>query len=201
MSAVRVELFWMATKPAGCGRDEVPQFEVQVGPPALAIGAPRVLKSTPDDAVVSLPMIVLLMMLTCNESSREMPAPSQPATLLAMMLLVTSAEYQRDGRRLLPVVTARPSGKNVISDPFRPWKRIPPPLPLSAALPMIMLALICKCGPVPSPVPGAQSPSGAVPQMGSVSGAPRIAIPPPLVGIVGLVLWLNRIALCSMSPL
>ena len=24
--------------------------------------------------------------------------------------------------------------------------------------------------------------------------------PPPLVGMVGLVLWLNRIALCWMSP-
>ena len=25
--------------------------------------------------------------------------------------------------------------------------------------------------------------------------------PPPLVGIVGLVLWLKRMVLCSMSPL
>ena len=76
-----------------------------------------------------------------------------------------------------------------------------PPLPLSAELPMIRLALITKPGPVPSLVPGAQSWSGSLPHTGSVSGAPSTARPPPLVGTVGLVLWLNRIWLCSMSPL
>jgi hypothetical protein len=39
------------------------------------------------------------------------------------------------------------------------------------------------------------------PQVGSTSGAPITRRPPPLVGMVGLVLWLNRIELCSMSPL
>src|SRR6202030_1761569 len=35
----------------------------------------------------------------------------------------------------------------------------------------------------------------------SASGLPMMTMPPPLAGIVGLVLWLNRIELCSMSPL
>ena len=36
--------------------------------------------------------------------------------------------------------------------------------------------------------------------VGSVSGAPMTRRPPPLLGVVGLVLWLNRIVLCSMLP-
>jgi len=59
----------------------------------LAKGAPRVLKSTPDEAVVSLEIIVLLIRFTTKESSNDTPPPSQPATLLAMMLLVTLTEY------------------------------------------------------------------------------------------------------------
>src|SRR5256885_8630086 len=78
----------MATSPAGCGADVVPQFEVHVGPDELARGAPSVLNSTPEEAVVSLEMIVLLMMFATNASCSEIPAPSQPATLSAMMLLV-----------------------------------------------------------------------------------------------------------------
>jgi len=67
------------------------------GPWLLASGAPRVLNSTPDEAVVSLETIVLLTMFTANASTSEIPAPSQPATLLAMMLLVTLTEYHRSG--------------------------------------------------------------------------------------------------------
>ena len=96
------ELFWIATTPAGCGV-EVVHAAGQVpsglratgqGPWLLAIGAPSVLNSTPEEAVVSLEAIVLLMMFTLSASSSEIPAPSQPATLLVMMLFVTSTEYQ-----------------------------------------------------------------------------------------------------------
>src|SRR5882672_12844027 len=90
-------LFWMVTRPAGCTAEAVPQFAVQVGPCELASGAPNVLNSTPEDAVVSLDMIVLLMMFTFNESSSEIPAPSQPATLLATILFVNLTEFQTDG--------------------------------------------------------------------------------------------------------
>ena len=52
-------------RPATCGHEcEGLRGSVQLVPWLLAIGAPRVLKSTPDDAVVSLDMIVLLMMFT-----------------------------------------------------------------------------------------------------------------------------------------
>src|SRR4029077_8999298 len=164
-------------------------------PCVLARGAPRVLKSTPDEAVVSLDIIVLLMMFTASPSSSEIPAPSQPATLLAMMLLVTCTEYQFPGV----------FGKATPSDPFTFWKAMPPPLPLSAALPIIRLALITRPGPTPSLGvtllgAGTQSWSVVVPHVGSTSGAPMTRIPPPFEAIVGLVLWLNRMALCSMSP-
>ena len=43
---------------------------------------------------MSLETIVLLMKFTARESSRPTPPPSHPATLLAMMLLVTLTEYQ-----------------------------------------------------------------------------------------------------------
>src|SRR2546430_16940476 len=91
------------------------------------------------------------------------------------------------------------------SPPLTACSRMRPPLPLSAALPMIRLALITRPGPVPSlvvlGVGGRQSLSVWSPQGGSTSGAPMIRMPPPLVGMVGFVLWLNRIELCSMSPL
>src|SRR5438552_435155 len=145
----------MATSPAGCGADVVPQFEVHVGPDELASGAPSVLNSTPAEAVVSLEMMVLLMMFT---------------------------EYQLEG-----VV-----GNVITSEPLTLCKRRPPPLPLSAALPMIRLALITRPGPVPSPgilgVGGTQSASVVAPHGGSTSGAPITRIPPPLAGTVGLVL-------------
>ena len=54
-----------------------------------------------------------------------------------MMLLVTLIPYQRSG--LL--------GKRGTSAPLTAWNRKPPPLPLSAALPMMRLALITSPGP------------------------------------------------------
>src|SRR5205807_7972292 len=144
-----------------------------------------VLKSTPDDAVVSLDMIVLLTMFAFNASCSEIPAPSQPATLLVMMLLVTFTAYHCAG-----VV-----GKLITSEPLTFCKRRPPPLPLSAALPMIRLALITRPGPVPSPgilgVGGTQSASVVSRHGGSTSGAPVTRIAPPLAGMVGLVLVSN----------
>src|SRR5712691_5731468 len=175
----------------------------------LARGAPIVLKSGPAEAVLELKAIVLLMMFTATESVSEIPAPSQPATLSAMMLLVTVTVFHCRGCL----------GKATTSEPLTAWKEMPPPLPLSALFPMMRLALITKPGPTPSLGPtaliavlpglppgapkGTQSVSivGALLQTISASGAPMTMIPPPLVGIVGLELWLNRIELCSMSPL
>src|SRR5579871_1276879 len=181
----------MLTRPAGCGHEVVAVF-MQLEPWLLASGAPRVLKSTPDDAVVSLDMIVLLMMLVFRASSNEMPAPSHPATLLTMMLLVRVMSFQRLGE----------VGKLTTSVPLMFCRRTPPPLPESAELPIIRLASSTRPGPVPSlgPIGGAvtgstQSWSVVAPQVGSTSGAPMIAMPPPLAGIVGLVLWLKRMVL------
>src|ERR1700757_3221316 len=103
---------------------------MQLDPVLLANGAPSVLNSTPDDAVVSLEITVLLMKFTANASCKDTPAPSQPATLLAIILLVTLTEYQLAGA----------VGKKLTSFPLTDWKRMPPPLPLSAALPIIRLA-------------------------------------------------------------
>src|ERR1700716_175114 len=131
------------------------------------------------------------MMFTPNESTIELPPPSQPATLLVMMLLVTVTWYHFNGC----------AGKVITSLPLMSWKRKPPPLPLSAALPIIRLALITKPGPMPSlggcALAGTQSASVVRPHVGSLSGVPMITSPPPLVDIVGLVLWLNMIVLCS----
>src|SRR5260370_25184762 len=156
---------------------------MQLGPELLAKGAASVLKSTPEEAVVSLDMMVLLMIFTNNASCREIPAPSRPARLFAMMLLVTFTEYHWDG-----VV-----GKLSSSEPLIFCKRSPPPLPLSAALPMIRLALMTSPGPAPSlgptePSGGTQSASVVTPQGGSTSGEPMIKTPPPLHAIAGLAL-------------
>src|SRR5467141_1143295 len=187
--------FGVLVTPADCGHDAV---LVPVGPAmvqfpaaALAMGVPMLLVSTPEVPRLSLCMMVLLTMFTFNASCNDIPAPSQPATLLTMMLLEMVTSCQRFGC-LLKVAT---------SVPLTDWRRMPPPDPLSAELPWIRLALITKPGPVPSLNPGGQSASGIVPQTGSGSGVPLIMIPPPLVGMVGLALWLNTIELCSMSPL
>src|SRR5258706_811404 len=124
--------------------------------------------------------MVLLIRFTTRESCNDTPPPSQPATLLVMMLLATLTAYQRSGR----------VGKVDTSEPLTLWKRMPPPAPASAALPMIRLALISRFGPMPSPtVPNAwlQSVSGSPGHRGSVSGALMMSRPPPLLGVVGLV--------------
>ena len=146
-----------------------------------ALTAPSVLNSTPAEDVVSFEAIVLLITFTLKASSSEMPAPSQPATLFAMMLFVTVTSYQFAGR----------AGKATTSAPLICCSRNPPPLPLSALLPTIRFESMTRPGPVPSPRPGGQSRSLKVPHSLPATVlfrlAPSIAIPPPLVGSVGLV--------------
>src|SRR5258705_9979750 len=170
---VKLELLAMVTRPAGCGADEVADVVWFEAPGALACVAPSVLKSTPDEAVVTFDMTVLLAKFTNSESCNETPPPSQPATLLAMMLLVTSTEYH-----LVGVL-----GKLVTSVPFTDCRRVPPQLPLSAALPITRMALIFRPRPVPSLKPAAQSMSVTEPHSAPVgakpSGAePMIMMPP-----------------------
>src|SRR6516164_11293831 len=203
---INTELCGTLATPAICGVEVVTQLEVlPLGHHGLLDrGAPSVLNSTPDEAVVSFDMIVLLTIEAAIASCSEMPAPSQPATLLAMMLLVSWTEFQMQLLGLGQYVV--PSGKLAISVPLTCCKRMPPPLPLSALLPITRLALITRPGPVPSLRPGAQSASAMVlphsrPWLLNPSGGVPITIrPPPLVGMVGFLLSLNRIELCSMLP-
>src|SRR5882762_5229573 len=127
-------------------------------------------------------MIVLLTMSTPMESCNDTPPPSQPATLLATMLLVNLTSYQRCGW----------VGKVDTSTPLTPWNRTPPPPPASAALPRMRLALTRRLWPGPPPIPSPtvpkaceQSMSGSPGQTGSVSGALMMSRPPPLLGVVG----------------
>ena len=101
----------------------MPQFVTQLGPCVLASGAPIVLKSTPDEAVVSLDMIVLLMMFTSSASSSEIPAPSQPATLLTMMLFVklvpsTNSRSLREGDHIRAVDSLEGDASSAASFPL-----------------------------------------------------------------------------------
>ena len=172
---------------------------MQLVPAPLASGAPIVVNRIPAEAVVELETTVLLMKLTFKASTIETPAPSQPATLSAMMLLVIVGEYH----------SSELAGSSATSEPLTFCRRRPPPLPVSAELPMIRLALMTRPGPMPSLRPGAQSTSVMLPHSvpaglpgGAPSGAPPITMsPPPLAGIVGLRLWLKMMVLCSMSPL
>src|SRR4029077_19269499 len=187
--------FCVLVRPEDCGHDAVfaPLGPVIVQFPAgaLAMGAPRLVVSTPEEARESLEAMVLLMMLTLNASCNEIPAPSQPARLFTMMLLVMVTSCQCCGC----------DAKVPTSVPLTCCRRMAPPLPLSAELPWIRLALISKPGPVPSLNPGGQSVSGTPGHVGSVSGVPMTWMAPPFVGILGLLLWLNTKVLCSMSPL
>src|SRR5258708_39162807 len=97
----------------------------QPGGGVLAFGAPSVLKSTPEEAVESLDMTVLLMNFTFSASTSDTPPPSQPATLFAMMLLVTVTSCHRPGFAAL----------GATSVPLMLCNRRPPPLPPSAVLP------------------------------------------------------------------
>src|SRR5919109_3369857 len=186
-----------ATTPATCGAVVVALCVVLV-PGWLARGAPKVLKSIPEEAVLALFAIVLLMMFTLGESNSEIPAPSQPATLSTMMLLVTVTAFHWPGS----------SGNATMSDPLTALKAMPPPVPLSAAFPMIRLPLTTSPGPTPSlgPIPattifgtppvlpegGAQSASRVARLLHTISasGLPMTSRPPPLLWIVGFVLWL-----------
>src|SRR4029077_1306522 len=93
--AAKTALCCMATTPAICGQDaiDVPVCR-QLVPGWLAKGAPSVVKSIPAVAGELLDMTVLLINFTFNESRKETPPPSQPATLLVMMLLVIFTEFQ-----------------------------------------------------------------------------------------------------------
>src|SRR5690242_14261192 len=217
MLADSTALLVMLTRPAGCGTEPAPTGHCPVvgstatghGPDALASGANNELNRSPEDAVESLDTMVLLLMSTFNASSSDTPPPSQPATLLAMMLLVIWIAFQgeanwkaREPSAGCPghEVALVPLGKLSTSVPLACCNRSPPPLPLSAELPMIRLALMTRPGPVPSLgeiEPGAekQSLSLTEPQAGSGSGAPMISNPPPLVVMVGLVVWLKRMVL------
>jgi hypothetical protein len=167
---------------------------VHVGPGAAGQGSPRVLKSTPAEAVVSLEMMVLLIRFTASASCSDTPAPSQPATLLAMMLLVTVTEFQCECGVPREVDT---------SVPLTCLEAQAAAAAASAALPMNQVGIDHQAG------------TGAVAQPGRtirVGRGCRIRKPDryrgahddeaaAVGGMVGLVLWLNRIELCSMSPL
>src|SRR5207253_8361868 len=127
--------------------------------------------------------MVLLISVTASESSSDTPAPSQPATLLLMMLFSTRTWYQRFGC----------DGKRATSAPLTAWRRKPPPLPASAPLPSNQLALMTKPGPAPSLSPGTQSLSVTLPHSVATpltvivasGAAPMMTSPPPLDWIVG----------------
>ena len=95
---VSSEEFCVLLTPAGCGQDAVfaPVGPVIVQFPAgaLASGVPMLEVSTPDEARLSLWAMVLLTRDTFNESCRDIPPPSQPARLFAMMLLVMDTLFQ-----------------------------------------------------------------------------------------------------------
>ncbi|CAB3810019.1 hypothetical protein LMG28138_06128 [Pararobbsia alpina] len=115
-------------------------------------------------------MTVLLMKLTRTASCSDTPPPAQPATLFAMMLLVTLTAYQ----------ALRLFGLRCTSVPLMFCKRKPPPLPLSAVLPTIRLPSIVRSGPTPSESCGAQSMStGEFSQNVPSGGTPWAMMPPP----------------------
>ena len=129
----------MLLTPAGCGQDAVfaPVGPVIVQFPAgaLAIGVPMLEVSTPDDARLSLLAMVLLTMDTFNESCRDIPAPSQPARLFTMMLLVMDTLFHSVLAGVPPLpqvtnagppVTTHPPGNAVTSVPLTWFRRMPP---------------------------------------------------------------------------
>ncbi len=109
--STRFGVLAIVTRPAGCGpcgalgiRHSVfcgfigSGVGTQPGGGAEELIAPSVLNSAPADAVVSLDATVLLTNVTFNASCIDTPAPSHPATLLAMMLLVTVTAGRRHCR-------------------------------------------------------------------------------------------------------
>jgi hypothetical protein len=86
--------FCMLVTPADCGHDVVPLAFTQLPGGALATGVPMPCVSTPEEARLSLLEIVLLRIATFNESCSDIPAPSQPARLFTIMLLVMETPIQ-----------------------------------------------------------------------------------------------------------
>ena len=105
---------------------------------------------------MSLEITVLLMNFTASASCIDTPPPSHPATLLAMMLLVTVTLFHPGLRKAWGplVIGFGPLGNATTSSPLTICRRRPPPVPLSALLPMIRLASITRLRPVPSGRPG-----------------------------------------------
>ena len=158
----------------------------------VLFGAPRVSNSAPAVAVESLEATVLLTNCTRTESWIDTPPPAQPATLLAKMLLATRIEYH----------WPEWVGLFITSVPLAIWIRKPPPLPLSAVLPRNRLWSTTVPGPAPSDSGGGQSMSiSEVSHSDASVWRPYITAPPPQVVMVGLLLWLNRNALCETVPL
>src|SRR5690242_19741758 len=133
----RLGVFCIVTRPAAWGVEVVIGLGMQSRPVGLfgsvlivqpggaveASGAPSVLNSTPAEAVVSFATTVLLTNFTVNESCSDTPAPSQPATLLPMMLFVTSTLFHPGLRR--GIANGR-FGNATTSWPFTPCRRSPP---------------------------------------------------------------------------
>src|ERR1700761_3164328 len=97
MLAISTGLFSTLTTPEICGHDWpllAPQITSFDGEVELARGANRDWNSGPGGAVASLEAICVFTRLPPTESSSNPPAPSHPAPLLTMMLLVTLAEFQ-----------------------------------------------------------------------------------------------------------
>src|SRR5437660_3838629 len=122
--------------------------------------APLVSNSTPAEDVVSFETTVLLLKLTRTALWSETPPPAQPATLLAITLLVMLTRYQFDGVL----------GLRCTSVPLTCCSRMPPPLPPSAVLPMMTLPLITVLGPTPSVICGGHSMSFVSPHPAIPSG-------------------------------
>src|ERR1700716_1226854 len=168
------------------------EFGSQPGGGTVEKEAPEVSNSTPAVDVVSFETTVLLLKLTRTALWSETPPPAQPATLLAMTLLVTFTRNHFAG--LL--------GLRCTSVPLMCCSRMPPPLPLSAVLPTMTLPAIRRLGPTPSLSCGGHSTSFVSPQPVIPSGPrPMATRPPPCVVSVGFELWLNRIQLFRISPL
>ena len=95
------EEFCMLVTPADCGHDAVDgplgPFATQFPAGALAAGVPMLCVSTPEVVSESLLEMVLFMMDTFSASRSEIPAPSQPAMLFTIMLLVMETLFQSFG--------------------------------------------------------------------------------------------------------
>ena len=145
--------------------------------------------------MVSLDMMVL-MMFTFNASSREIPAPSQPGH-------VVDDDVVSDVRRV--PADGRPGGAG---HDVRPVHVLEAEAAAAAALRRVAHDEVGIDGQAPDRchhrsgaiVFGGRPQSRSPCRSGSRRRA-RMRIPPPLVGIVGLVLWLKMTVLCSMSPL